>query len=111
MSVEFIDNTQEVLAALKSAKKRGLEAIGMTAEGYAAEQLYEGHGLDSGNLKGSITHSVLEDDSVIIGTDVKYAVYVELGHRSFGGYHFLQKAATEHKEEYKSLLEQSMRNA
>lgn len=111
MSVEFIDNTQQVLSALKSAKKRGLEAIGMTAEGYAAEQLYEGHGLDTGNLKNSISHAVLEDDSVIIGTNTSYAVYVETGHRGFPGYHFLQKAATEHKEEYKSLLESSIRNA
>lgn len=29
------DNTDEVLSALEKAKKSGLEAIGMVAEGYA----------------------------------------------------------------------------
>lgn len=111
MGFEFKDNTKEVLEALKFAKKRGLEAIGESAESYAKEELYEGHGVDTGNLRNRISNSVLNDDSVIIGTNVKYAPYVELGHRGFPGYHFLQKAATEHKEEYKSLLEQSMRNA
>ena len=35
MNYTYKDNTDEVLAALESAKKRGLEAIGLTAEGYA----------------------------------------------------------------------------
>ena len=35
MSYTYRDNTDEVLAALKRAKRRGLEAIGLTAEGYA----------------------------------------------------------------------------
>ena len=35
MSYTYKDNTDEVLAALKRAKKRGLEAIGLTAEGHA----------------------------------------------------------------------------
>lgn len=29
------DNTDEVLSALENAKKRGLEAIGLTAEGHS----------------------------------------------------------------------------
>ena len=35
MSYTYKDNTDEVLAALEKAKKRWLEAIGLTAEGYA----------------------------------------------------------------------------
>ena len=34
MSYTYKDNTGEVLAALESAKKRGLEAIGLVAEGH-----------------------------------------------------------------------------
>ena len=35
MSYTYKDNTDEVLSALKMAKKRGLEAIGLVAEGHA----------------------------------------------------------------------------
>lgn len=35
MSWAIKDNTDEVLSALEKAKKRGLEAIGLAAEGHA----------------------------------------------------------------------------
>ena len=38
MSYTYKDNTDEVIAALKNAKKRGLEAIGLTAEGHAKKR-------------------------------------------------------------------------
>lgn len=38
MSYTYKDNTDEVLAALKMAKKRGLEAIGLVAEGHAKKK-------------------------------------------------------------------------
>ena len=38
MSYTYKDNTDEVLAALEKAKKRGLEAIGLTAEGHAKKE-------------------------------------------------------------------------
>lgn len=49
---------------------------------------------------------------VYIGTNVEYAPGIELGtHRSAGAVHFLQDAATGHTEEYKRLMEDSMKNA
>ena len=49
---------------------------------------------------------------VYIGTNVEYAPGIELGtHRSAGAVHFLQDAATNHTEEYKRLMEDSMKNA
>ena len=49
---------------------------------------------------------------VYIGTNVEYAPGVELGtHRSAGAVHFLQDAATNHTDEYKRLMEDSMKNA
>lgn len=110
MSVNFVDNSAEILEAMEFAKKRGLKAIGMAAEGYAKEQLYEGHGLDTGRLRNSISHAT-DEDSAYIGTNVEYAIYVELGARGRSGYHYLQKASTEHTEEYKAIMEASMRNA
>lgn len=49
---------------------------------------------------------------VYIGTNVEYAPGIELGtHRKAGAVHFLQDAATNHTDEYKRLMEDSLRNA
>ena len=106
MSYTYKDNTDEVIAALKNAKKRGLEAIGLTAEGYAKKDTP----VDTGRLRNSIAHAV-EDDAAFIGTNVEYAVFVEAGARGRQGVHMLQRAASEHTDEYKKLMEESMKNA
>jgi hypothetical protein len=43
--------------------------------------------------------------------DKPYGKYVELGARGSAGVHMLQRAATEHTDEYKRLMEDSMKNA
>ena len=106
MSYTFKDNTAEVLSALKMAKKRGLEAIGLTAEGYAKKDTP----VDTGRLRNSISHAT-DDEAAYIGTNVEYAPYVELGARGRKGVHMLQRAASEHTDEYKQLMEDNMKNA
>ena len=106
MSYTYKDNTDEVIATLKNAKKQGLEAIGLTAEGYAKKDTP----VDTGRLRNSIAHAV-EDDAAFIGTNVEYAVFVEAGARGRQGVHMLQRAASEHTDEYKQLMEDSMKNA
>jgi phage gpG-like protein len=101
------DNTKEVLSALDKAIERGLEAIGLTAEGHAKKNETA---IDTGRLRNSISHAV-EDNAAFIGTNVEYAPYIELGAKGRQGLHFLQRAATEHGAEYKKLLEDSMKNA
>ena len=106
MSYTYKDNTDEVIAALKNAKKRGLEAIGLTAEGYAKKDTP----VDTGRLRNSIAHAV-EDDAAFIGTNVEYAVFVEAGARGRQGVHMLQRAASEHADEYKQIMEDALKNA
>ena len=106
MSYTYKDNTDEVLSALERAKKRGLEAIGLTAEGHAKKITP----VDTGRLRNSIAHEV-EDDAAFIGTNTSYAIFVEAGARGRQGVHMLQRAATEHTDEYKRILEDSMKNA
>ena len=49
---------------------------------------------------------------VYVGTNVEYAEGIELGtHRKAGPVHFLQDAAANHSDEYKKLMEDSMKNA
>ena len=106
MSYTYKDNTDEVLAALEKAKKRGLEAIGLTAEGHAKNETP----VDTGRLRNSINYAT-DDEAAYIGTNVEYAPYVELGARGRRGAHMLQRAATEHADEYRRLMEDSMKNA
>ncbi len=106
MSYTYKDNTDEVLSALKRAKKRGLEAIGLTAEGYAKKDTP----VDTGRLRNSISHAT-DDEAAYIGTNVEYAPYVELGSPTIKAHHMLQKAATEHADEYKQIMEDAMKNA
>lgn len=106
MSYTFKDNSDEVLAAFESAKKRGLETIGLTAEGHAKKITP----VDTGRLRNSISHAT-DDEAAYIGTNVEYAPYVEIGARGRKGVHMLQRAATEHTDEYKRLMEDSMKNA
>ena len=106
MSYTYKDNTEEVLSAMEKAIERGLEAIGLTAEGHAKKETP----VDTGRLRNSISHAV-EDRAAYIGTNVEYAPYVELGARGRDGKHMLQRAATEHTDEYKRLMEDSMKNA
>jgi phage gpG-like protein len=106
MSYTYKDNTDEVLSALGKAKKRGLEAIGLVAEGHAKKITP----VDTGRLRNSIAHAVYED-AAYIGTSTSYAPFVELGARGRKGVHMLQRSATEHADEYKRLMEDSIQNA
>ena len=139
MSFTYKDNTDEVLSALEKAKIRGLTAIGMTAEGHAKKKITQAKAVDTGRLRNSITFAVSgesanissysgdhgeeggtysgtapndKEKAVYIGTGVKYAAGIETGsHRKAGGVHFLQDAAANHSDEYKKLMEDSMKNA
>lgn len=68
ITVEFEDNSPEVLEALKNAVERGLMAVGETAVGYAQDECP----VDTGRLRGSIGYEV-DGDDCYIGTNVEYA--------------------------------------
>ena len=73
MNSEIQDHSAEVSAEIKAALLRGLEKIGLVAEGYAKKLCP----VDTGNLRNSITHVVDEGgDAVYIGTNSEYGAYV-----------------------------------
>jgi hypothetical protein len=69
------DNSDAVLAEIESKIQMGLEAVGIAAE----DNVVSLTPVDTGRLKGSITH-VVNDHTVVVGTNVEYAQAVELGH-------------------------------
>lgn len=122
ITVEFDDNSPQVLEALKRATIRGLEACGAKAESYAKQELSKPKlhadgsirpNVITGRLRNSIAHEVREN-KVYIGTNVEYAPFVEFGNqrgKETWAYPFLKPAATEHSEEYKQILKDSLKNA
>ena len=113
-SIIFTDNLEEVLEAVDSAITAGLVEIGATAQGYAKDLTP----VRTGTLRDSIGVEVKKDEkAAYIGTmidkfpDKPYGQYVEIGARGRPGVHMLKRAATEHTDEYKKLMEDSMKNA
>lgn len=124
ITVEFQDNSPIVLEALKHATRRGLEACGAKAESYAKEELSKSKvhsdgtvrpNVVTGRLRNSISHTlgsnVGSEIAVYIGTNTSYAPFVELGTRKAPAYPFLKPAATEHTDEYRNILKDSLKNA
>lgn len=73
MIVEIQDHSTEVSTKIGAALLRGLEKVGLVAEGYAKKLCP----VDTGNLRNSITHVVDEGgDAVYIGTNSEYGAYV-----------------------------------
>ena len=126
---EFTDNSAEVLSALERAKARALEIIGGKIESYAKGLVP----VDTGALRNSITHAV-DGDTVIAGSAILYAPYVELGtgkdyspppewmennaprgagiiSRSVKPRPYLRPAVENHIDEYKNVMENELKNA
>ena len=113
-SIVFTDNLDEVLRALDSALETGLAKIGAAAQGYAKDNTP----VRTGTLRNSIGVEVKSDEkAAYIGTMIDkfpekpYGQYVELGARGRPGVHMLQRAATEHADEYKKIMEDALKNA
>lgn len=99
------DNTGQVADGIESAIGVALEKIGLLAENYAAKKCP----VDTGNLRASITHVVdAADNAVYIGTNVKYAPYVELGTSRQKAQPFLRPAASEHSAQYRQVLKKAL---
>jgi len=85
-----------------------LEALGIEAEGNAVDEITQMKAVDTGRLRGSITHAVSGND-VYIGTNVEYAPYVELGTRKMAARPFLRNAITKYSEDYKGIIEKGLK--
>lgn len=95
------DNREAIANAIDRALVAALEEVGLVAEGYAKRACP----VDTGRLRNSITHIVDEGTRhVVIGTNVEYAPYVELGTRHQKPQPFLKPAANDHASTYKGIF-------
>lgn len=113
-----VNNKGKVLEALQESVERALEMIGTQAQNYAVLELEKpkAHGdgtvrpnVDTGRLVNSITHEV-DYDTAVIGTDVEYAPYVELGTSISMAYPYLEPAVKNHVPEYKQIVEDCLKS-
>ena len=139
MGDEFKDNSEEYKELLAQAIRRGLRTIGMKAETHAKENCPVDTGYASNSITFALsgeptnissyeadrgkngkpprtgeysgTMGKIEDNYVVIGSNVEYFPFIEEGARGREARHTLRKAATDHKDEYKQLLTDSIKNA
>lgn len=112
MSVTFENHCPDALSGMQKAKAKALEIIGGKAESYAKKLCP----VDTGRLRNSITHAQMDENTEVVGTNVEYAPYVELGHHTASGSFvapkaFLRPAAENHTGEYRSIVQRCMKNA
>ena len=122
MSIKYISHLAEANEKVDQAIARALEICGGTAERYAVENLQRNGSIQSGTLVGSITHEPWDKYTEAVGTDVKYAPYVELGHHQEPGRYvpaikkrlvasfvqgkpYLRPAVEEHRELYERIIQ------
>lgn len=135
MSFDFTDNTNEFRNLFSSAIAKALERCGSQAEGYAKENITAQKAVDTGNLRNSIAHKVdMSQKVVYVGTSVEYAPYIELGTGKYysggrpdswvyqdteGNWHhtngqrarpYLKPAVADHKQTYRNIIEDELKN-
>lgn len=120
-TVQYTSFLGEVKAGMERQAAAALEEIGGKAETYAKLLAPT----KTSRLKNSITHRMLGSRAVIVGTNVEYAPYVELGHAQQPGRYvpaigkrlkkawvngrpFLKPAVEERTDEYKGILEKHL---
>ena len=112
-SIEVSSNLYLVRKLSKEAMVNAAISIGHLTTGYAQDLCP----VDTGRLRASITHAYSDDDDnkviLLVGTNVEYAPYVELGHHTSSGSMvaarpFLRPAAEGHGAEYEEILKRIM---
>lgn len=99
------DNREAIAEAIDQALATALEEVGLVAKGYAKRACP----VDTGRLRNSTTHIVDEGGKcAVIGTNVEYAPYVELGTRHQKPQPYLKPAAKDHAPTYRAIMQKHL---
>lgn len=105
------DNSHLIAQMLPTAIGKALEEIGILAEGHVIGYMTSEYIVDTGRLRNSITHAVTGDESVVIGTNVRYAKYVHNGTSKVSARPFLTAPIKQHLQEYKQMIKAALGSA
>ena len=102
MTIEVkVNNVDAVIKDTKRKKETALLKCGAVWESYAKQDAP----VDTGRLRNSIHHEMEGDDTIDIGSPVKYGIYQELGtSRGIKEKRFLTNAGKLHLDEYISII-------
>ena len=107
MGLEFhitVDNSALIKAEKNNAVARAMEAVGSHLEGEAADELENSpRRVDTGRLKGSITHQS-DDRSCSVGTNVEYGIYVHFGTYKMDANPFLKNAFEHNMDQIRQYI-------
>ena len=135
MDFTMTGDADEVIEAKNEVIDKILEMWGQYAEGAAKENITAARRVKTGALRNSISHQVeSSEEAVYIGSNLEYAVYNEVGTgreypggrqtpwaykdkdgnvfwtTGMVGIHFLEKAISEHTEEYNAMAQQELQS-
>lgn len=107
--VRIEDHSKEYLRQVNEALDVALEAVGLHIEGEAKEELENTpRRIDTGNLRNSITHRVIDEPAVVIGTDVEYALYVHEGTSKMAPNRYLKNAVDRNRDQIVDYIKKAM---
>ena len=82
VKIELKSNREIFETASKQMIDIAMEMCGQMAEAYAQKEITDKKAVDTGALRNSITHKVIDEPSqatMYVGTNQEYAAYVEMG--------------------------------
>lgn len=118
-TVSLTDNSDLVKNAMESQIAVALERIGLAGEANAklevTRAVYDTPVSSSGykrtgNLRNRLTHKPEGKRTMVIGENVEYAPYVEMGTSKMKARPYLKPAIMDHIDEYKQILEEELKN-
>lgn len=108
--IEFEDNSEQFKAELEEKKAKILNAIGLKAVSIWKKTITAKKVVDTGRFRNSANYAVKTgQNKVVIGSNVKYAPYLEVGTRRQPARPTLEPTIMDYREDYKELTEQILK--
>lgn len=99
-----------ILGELEAATARAAKIISTYSADDCAEELeHAPRRVDTGNLKNSIDGQVVDNNTVVVGTNVNYAIYVHQGTQKMAANRFLRNGLSNNREEYAEIWEKCLK--
>lgn len=104
VQTQLIDHSKEVFEALEAALDEAYDEIGSEAVRYAQSLCP----VDTGRLRASLDYKK-EENTLMVGSDVDYAKYVETGTMRQKAQPFLKPAMEDKAAKFESVLGEKMK--
>jgi HK97 gp10 family phage protein len=139
IEVKIQNNSEEITKDFENAIERALMAIGETAVTHAKDLLTAQKAVDTGRLRNSVAYAskmhpantikfseadqkagkkgesslvnTSEENVVYVGTAVHYGTKIEFGTSKMRARPYIAPAVSQHSDEYRNIIKQSLENA